>query len=159
MIEKEFVEPMGVKQKNLNLHLQQKRGVVLKNSLEGNDEYYIDETNTGSVYVPTTLYSIRRSQDSSWNAIDRGVVVHTLEDNPTAGKVYLNKKEINYEELSALRELLNYFCVNSNMFNDLYKTESMEDFYSPYANCGKHIGMDLIGDEFIGAPGVEDLKR
>lgn len=127
--------------------------------MEKNDEYYIEEEDLGCCGVENTLYSIRRSNDKSWIQSERGKIVHFLEDNKALGSVKLNNLTVSYEDLSALRELINYFCVKSNMFNELYTIQPIDSFYSPYVYYSTNTWDNLGGDEFIGAPGFEDLRR
>ena len=117
MIGRESAAQMEQKQlKNQSL----KERVELRGSLENAVEYYIDKEQLGCCGVEDTFYTIVRSMDASWMPKERGKTVHTLEDNPNLGQVLLNNLTFSYEELSALRELINHFCVNKGIFNDLY---------------------------------------
>lgn len=160
MTEKGLGAQTDQKQKNNQQQNQQsqRRGVVLKGSLEGNSEYFIEEEDLGCCGVENTLYTIRRSGDPSWVASERNKIVHFIEDNKALCSVKLNNLTFSYEELGALRELINYFCVKSHMFNDLYITQTIEDFYSPYTWYSTNTFDNLVGDEFIGAPGFEDIR-
>lgn len=132
MTGKESAARMEQKQlKNQSL----KERVELRGSLENAVEYYIDKEQLGCCGVEDTLYTISRSNDASWMPKERGRRVHTLEDNPNLGHVLLNNLTFSYEELSALRELIEHFCVSKGIFNDLYTkctAECADRFEEPF---------------------------
>jgi hypothetical protein len=138
--------------------------VCLNNTIEGNPEYYIDKEQLGCCGVEDTLYTMIRSMDASWMPKERGRRVHTLEDNPNIGQVLLDNLTFSYEELSALRELINHFCVNKGIFNDLYtkvRTNVQIDLKSTFkytVSSTNRSYFDVYTDEdgsmdYIGAPG------
>ena len=132
--------------------------------MEKKDEYYIDEEQLGCCGVEDTMYKIIRSIDPSWMPKERGRVVHTLEDNPNLGQVTVNNLTFSYEELSALRELINHFCVKKSIFNDLYTKHNcdddlkgrLEESFRYYVSSTNQRYFDAYdGDEpmeYIGAP-------
>ena len=141
---------------------------MLRGSLEGRDEYYIDQEQLGCCGVEDTMYKIIRSMDSSWIPSERGRVVHTLEDNPNLGQVTLDNLTLSYESLSALRELINHFCVSKGIFNDLYTKcaaectgadvvrDRVEEAFRYSVSSTNQRYFDVYDDEpveYIGAPG------
>jgi len=112
-----------------------------------------------------TVYKVTRSQSEAWGGgagttpfklKDKGSEVTLLLDTVDKQSVLI---KMNYEEVSALYELLKFYA-SYNGFDNIYSSESLtstssghEDiatiFYSPYL---------YAEDEFIGAPGVPDIN-
>ncbi len=110
-----------------------------------------------------TVYKITRSQSEAWGGgagttpfklKDKGSEVTLLLDTVDKQSVLI---KMNYEEVSALYELLRFYVV-SNGFDDIYSCESFSNpaaeskeepsFYNPYYD----------DNEFIGAPGSPDME-